>query len=269
MFEWLITIPVPFENVSLWAIVVVALAHGFGCFVRGAFGFGSNMPIVAATTFILGPHHAILLALMTSMVAQAHLLPQGYRTADWQIAKQLIVGLIFGTGFGVWLFAILSAEKLVLILGILISIIILMDTFKVVEHVSRFIEFRLRWMTIGFSFIGGTIGGISGAGAFYFLVVYLKHACQFPDVLRGTTVMLSTITMIMRFAILSISGFISLTVILEGLLLAPMVLLATWLGSQTFRNSSAEKFYQGLQVLLLSGGAALIYKGIQDFGLVR
>ena len=75
--------------------------------------------------------------------------------------------------------------------------------------------------------------------------------------------------MIMRFAILSISGFISLTVILEGLLLAPMVLLATWLGSQTFRNSSAEKFYQGLQVLLLSGGAALIYKGIQDFGLVR
>ena len=128
MFEWLITIPVPFENISLWAIVVVALAHGFGCFVRGAFGFGSNLPIVAATTFILGPHHAIILSLITSLVSQAHLLPQGFRTGDWQIAKQLFLGLIIGTVFGVWLFAILSAEKLVLILGVLISVIILLDT---------------------------------------------------------------------------------------------------------------------------------------------
>ena len=265
MFEWLIKIPVPFENISLWAIVVVALAHGFGCFVRGAFGFGSNLPIVAATTFILGPHHAIILSLITSLVSQAHLLPQGFRTGDWQIAKQLFLGLIIGTVFGVWLFAILSAEKLVLILGVLISIIILLDTFKLVEHLSHFVEFRLRWMTVGCSFIGGMIGGLSGAGAFYFLVVFLKHACQSHIKLRGTTLMLSTITMVMRFATLSFSGFISLTVILEGLFLAPVALLATWLGSQTFRSSSSKKFYQALQVLLFVGGAVLVYKGIQDW----
>ena len=103
MFDWLITIPVPFESFSLGAIIVVALAHGFGCFVRGAFGFGSNLPIVLVTTFILGPHHAIILSLMTSLVSQAHLLPQGFRNADWQIAKQLFLGLIIGTVFGVWL----------------------------------------------------------------------------------------------------------------------------------------------------------------------
>ncbi len=265
MFDWLITIPVPFESFSLGAIIVVALAHGFGCFVRGAFGFGSNLPIVLVTTFILGPHHAIILSLMTSLVSQAHLLPQGFRTADWQIAKQLFLGLIIGTVFGVWLFSILSAEKLALILGIIISVIILMDTFKLVEYFANFIEFRLRWVTVGFSFIGGMIGGLSGAGAFYFLVVFLKHACQGAIKLRGTTLMLSTIAMIMRFAALSFSGFISLTVILEGLFLAPVVVLATWLGSQTFRKSSSKNFYQALQVLLFAGGTILVYKGIQDW----
>jgi len=74
MFDWLPFGVMPFENLTWWAVALVALAHAGGCFIRGAFGFGSNMPIVVATTFILGPHHAILLALMTTIVAQLHLL---------------------------------------------------------------------------------------------------------------------------------------------------------------------------------------------------
>jgi len=61
-------------------------AHGFGCFIRGAFGFGLNMPIVILTTFLLGPHHAVLLALLTTVVAQINLLPSAMKDADWPAA---------------------------------------------------------------------------------------------------------------------------------------------------------------------------------------
>ena len=39
------------------------------------------MPIVLLTTWILDPHHAVLLVVLAALVAQVHLLPQGVKTA--------------------------------------------------------------------------------------------------------------------------------------------------------------------------------------------
>jgi len=267
MFEWLPFGVIPFENLSWWAVALVALAHAGGCFIRGAFGFGSNMPIVVATTFILGPHHAILLALMTTIIAQLHLLPSGFRTADWKVTKTLTLGMVVGTLFGTWVFTILSGTALQIILGALIVFIILMDSLKLVEKLLTRMDIRSRKITGGFSFIGGTMGGLSGAGAFYFLVVYLKHACPSPEALRGTNVMLSAMTMFMRAFALTSAGLVTPTLITEGLLFAPLVFGATWLGAHAFRISSNQRFYLALQILLLAGAAALVFKGArQIFG---
>lgn len=261
MFEWLPSGITPFENLTVGAILLVALAHCGGCFIRGAFGFGSNMPIIVATTFIIGPHHAILLALMTTIIAQAHLLPSGFRTADWKITKSLILGMIVGTLFGTWIFTRLSGMALEIILGTLIVFIILMDTFKLVEKLIVNLDLRSRIITTGFSFVGGTMGGLSGAGAFYFLVVYLKHACRSPEALRGTNVMLSSITMFMRASALATAGLITPTLITEGLFLGLPILLSTWLGAHAFKLTSNQRFFFFLQLLLLAGAAALVLKG--------
>ena len=261
MFEWFPSGITPFENLTVGAILLVALAHCGGCFIRGAFGFGSNMPIIVATTFIIGPHHAILLALMTTIIAQAHLLPSGFRTADWKITKSLILGMIVGTLFGTWIFTRLSGMALEIILGTLIVFIILMDTFKLVEKLIVNLDLRSRIITTGFSFVGGTMGGLSGAGAFYFLVVYLKHACRSPEALRGTNVMLSSITMFMRASALATAGLITPTLITEGLFLGLPILLSTWLGAHAFKLTSNQRFFFFLQLLLLAGAAALVLKG--------
>jgi uncharacterized membrane protein YfcA len=267
MFEWFPSGITPFENLTVGAILLVALAHCGGCFIRGAFGFGSNMPIIVATTFIIGPHHAILLALMTTIIAQAHLLPSGFRTADWKITKSLILGMIVGTLFGTWIFTRLSGMALEIILGTLIVFIILMDTFKLVEKLIVNLDLRSRIITTGFSFVGGTMGGLSGAGAFYFLVVYLKHACRSPEALRGTNVMLSSITMFMRASALATAGLITPTLITEGLFLGLPILLSTWLGAHAFKLTSNQRFFFFLQLLLLAGAAALVLKGVsQIFG---
>jgi uncharacterized membrane protein YfcA len=262
MTEWLGAGIVPFAGLEWWIIAAVAAVHLFGAFVRGAFGFGSNMPVVILSTFLIGPHHAVVLALMTTVVAQGHLIPQGLKTADWPVVKTLFLGIIAGTAVGTWIFTTLSPERLVLTLGFLVAAVVAFDTLKLVEKLTRTVDLRSWQMTSGFSFIGGTLGGLSGAGAFYFLVVYLKHACATPTALRGTNVLLSALTMVIRFMALSYVGLVTPTIITEGLLLGPVVFLGTWLGTHAFGRSTPARFYLGLQILLLAGATGLIVKGI-------
>ena len=252
----------PFSGIAWWGVAIVFAAQAFGSFIRGAFGFGSNLPVVLITTFVLGPHHAILLALLTTIAAQSNLLPSALKDADWQVARPLMAGLTAGTVLGTWLFTILSAQWLLLVLGILLTTIVLMDYFNLVQRFAARVDLRSARMASGFSFVGGTMGGISGAGAFYFLVVYLKHACATPAALRGTNVVLSVLVMCMRMIVVLLAGRITLTLVAEGLLLTPIVIAATWYGSRVFRASAPARFFAALQILLLAGAAALIIKGI-------
>ncbi len=262
MTEWLSVGITPFAGLEWWVIAAVAAVHLFGAFVRGAFGFGSNMPVVVMTTYLLGPHHAVVLALMTTVIAQGHLIPQGLKSADWPVVKTLFLGIMAGTVVGTWIFTTLSPDRLVLTLGFLISAVVALDALKIVEKLTRKLDLRSWQMTSGFSFIGGALGGLSGAGAFYFLVVYLKHACRTPAALRGTNVLLSALTMVIRFVALAMVGLVTPTIVTEGAMLGPLVFLGTWLGTRTFGRSTPAAFYIGLQTLLLVGAAGLIVKGL-------
>ena len=262
MGSWLPAGVEPFAGIAWWGIVIVFAAHAFGCLIRGAFGFGSNLPVVLITTFVLGPHHAILLALLTTIVAQSNLLPSALKDADWQVARPLIAGLTAGTVLGTWLFTVLSAQWLVLVLGVLLCVIVLMDWFDIVQRLTSHIDLRSAQLASGFSFVGGTMGGISGGGAFYFLVVYLKHACSTPAALRGTNVVLSVLVMCMRMVVVVLAGRMTLSLVAEALLLTPLVIAATWYGAQLFRSSRPALFYATLQTLLFAGALALIAKGI-------
>lgn len=262
MTDWLPAPITPFAGIPWWAIAGVFAAHAFGCFIRGAFGFGSNMPIVIITTFLLGPHHAILLALLTTVVAQARLLPAGIREADWRVSRPLMAGLIIGTALGTWLFTILSPEWLLLVLGLLLGVIVLMDVFKLLQRLTAHVDLHSPALATGFAFTGGAMGGLGGAGAFYFLVVYLKHACATASQLRATNVVLSALTMVTRVVVVLLAGRMTWTLVAEGLLLTPLVFAATWYGTHVFKTTTPARYYAALQALLLAGAIALTVKGI-------
>jgi uncharacterized membrane protein YfcA len=264
MTDWFPAEAAPFVGVGWWAIVGVFAAHGLGCFIRGAFGFGSNMPIVIITTFLLGPHHAVLLALLTTAIAQLHLLPTAIKDVDWPVAKPLMLGLFIGTALGTWLFTILSPEWLVLVLGVLLCVIVLMDALKLIERLTKHIDLRSKKLAAGFAFTGGAMGGLGGGGAFYFLVVYLKHACATATALRGTNVALSVLVMTTRMLVVILAGRLTLPMLVEGVLLTPMVIAATLIGARLFRTTTPKRFFAALQLLLLAGAIALIARGIEQ-----
>jgi uncharacterized membrane protein YfcA len=256
---------IPFADVPNWAIACVFVVHFIGFFIRGAFGFGSNMPIVLLTTWLLGPHHAIVLVVVTAVFAQINLLPQGFGTADWAVARPLCIGTFFGIALGTWLFTLLAAGGLTLVMGALITTTLIMDRLRLLERMTVYVDLQARSVTSSLAFLSGLVGAISGGGGLYFLVIYLKLACKTAVSLRGTNIILSGVFIMFRLGLLGVAGFVSWSVLMEGLALTPVVLFGTWLGTRLFHATSPDRFYAALQLLLIIASLLLMTRGVAEF----
>lgn len=253
---------VPFVDVPVWAVVCVFAAHFLGFFIRGAFGFGSNMPIVLLTAWLLDPHHAILLVVLTAGAAQIHLFPQGFGAADWQVTRPLVLGMFLGVGLGTWLFTILAADWLMFVMGVVIALVVAMDRLRLLERLTSAVNLRSRLMTSTLALISGTIGTVSGGGGLYFLVVYLKLACKTAASLRGTNLILSGFFILIRVLLLIPTGLITGQLVVEAALLLPVVFLGTWVGTRAFHLSESQGFFRALQLLLMAAAIALMVRGL-------
>ncbi len=52
-------LPLPFADLSAYAIALVYVAYFFGYYIRGSFGFGSNLPAVLITAWVFDPQHTV------------------------------------------------------------------------------------------------------------------------------------------------------------------------------------------------------------------
>lgn len=254
----------PFEGLSVWAIVFVYVSVFFGFFVRGAFGFGSNMPIVLLITWVLGAHHTVFLVAVMAMICQVHLLPQGPRHADWKVVLPLVPGMGLGIWLSTWALGELDGDGLMAVMGLLVISIVIMDRLKLIERISGAIDLRSIPVSVSLASISGALGTLSGGGGIYFLAGYLKYACPEPAVFRSTNIMVAGAFMLVRFSTLALVGFIAFEYIVEAVLLLPAIFGGTWLGGKFFENSDAGTFYQALQWMMLMAAIALTIGGITN-----
>ena len=253
---------IPFGDLSTLEVIVVFAVTFAGFFVRGAFGFGSNLPFVLVTTWILGPHRAIVLSVVVAVIAQLHLAPQGVRSADWPVVRPITAGLLIGTVIGTSLFAALSPQWLTVIMAVLILMILIMDRYGVFERIGSVIDLRAGRVALPLATLSGSVGSVSGGGGMYFLIAYLKLACRDALSLRGTNLMLSVFYQVGRLVALALVGYISAIVLVESVALLPAVFAGTLVGTRFFERGSEQRFYRGLQLVLLLAAAALLVKGV-------
>ena len=253
---------IPFASLGPGAIALVLASAFAGFFIRGAFGFGSNLPFVLATTWVLGPHHAVVLSVISAVFAQIHLAPQGVRSADWPVVRPVIAGLLIGTVLGTVVFAALAPDWLTVVMASLIISILVMDRYGVFQRLGEVIDLRWKRVAVPLATLSGTVGTVSGGGGLYFLVAYLKLACHSARAVRGTNLMLSVFYQVGRFAALAVAGFVGLDVLLESVVMLPAVFAGTWVGSRFFERGSEQRFFRGIQILLLGAALALLVRGV-------
>lgn len=252
----------PFQDWSAVAIVGVALIYFVAFAGRGALGFGAVAPAITLSSFLIPPHHAVLLAILTATVPQLQVLPEGIRRGDWHVARPAIIALVVSIPFGVWAFALIDASMFSLILGFVISVIVIMDTMKLLDRAAKTVDIRKPAIVFGLAGATGFMTGLAGAGGVMMLAVYLKHACRDYISLRATAALMGTILIFWRLFATIVAGLIDLQLVAESLLLVPIVYIGGWIGIHFFRRMGADRYYNVFQALLLVSAVGLMIEGI-------
>jgi uncharacterized membrane protein YfcA len=263
MFDSLyLTLGEPFVGVSLWAVAGVAAIY-FVCFVaRGAVGFGALAPAVTFTSWLIPSHHAVLLAVIAATIPQLQLLPDAYRGTDWTVARPMLFATGLTTAIGSWIFVYMSGNWLTVILGLLISLVVLLDVTKLLDRLVTRVDVRAPGLNFGLSSLTGLVNGVAGAGGMVLLVVYLKHACRDHMSLRSTTIFLGTTVLCWRFVLTILTGLGTVKLATEAALMLPFVYAGVWLGTHHFRSVSPARYHRWLQGILLMSALGLLLKGI-------
>ena len=253
---------IPFSDMSGLAIGAIFAIYFLSFFIRGTLGFGSAMPAVLGGVWFMPPHDAVILALLTSVFAQIQLLPQGFRDTNWRIAKPMIAGMIVSIAVGVWIFASLDAAWLTIVLGACLSAAVIIDIGGLAKRAARRVELGRASVAFGLATLAGLIAGVAGAGSNYFMSFYLRWTVPTPIAFRATNIILSGVMSLWRCVVTVIAGLITLTLVIESVVVMPAVFAGNWAGRIVAHRLSAERYFGFFRLLLLLASVALIWKGI-------
>lgn len=249
---------VPFSGLPVWTVVAVVGIYVFSFFVRGAVGFGSAMPAVLLTSWLLPAHHAVILALLAGLASQGQFLAHGIRGADWTVARSVLVALMITITLGVVLFERLDADWLLLLLGLLCMGLVSLGRPPMVD---RFVTMWGSRAGIVAGAISGFVGTVVGAGGMYLLVVYLRHVCPVPARLRATNIVVSAVFLAWRAIVAALAGLVTWQILSEVVVLIPAIVCGGWLGTRWFRSLDPVRFGQFLQAILLVASLGLVVRG--------
>lgn len=253
---------VPFHDVSPLAVAGLVLIYFLSFLIRGLIGFGSAMPAVLGSAWILPPHDAVLIALLTSVFAQVQMLPQGFRDADWKVTRPLLAGTLLSILLGVWIFASLKAGSLTVVLGACLTFAVLADMAQLTKRLAARLPLDHFSVVFTLGALAGLIAGLAGAGANYFMSFYVRWAVPRPLPFRATNIIISGVMSLWRAAISLGIGLITVKLVLEAALVMPAVYAGGWAGRRLMGRLSDRRYFMTFQILLLLASLGLIWKGL-------
>jgi uncharacterized membrane protein YfcA len=252
----------PFEGLSWPVIGGITVIYFIAFAARGAIGFGAIAPAIVLTSWLLPPHHAVLLAMIAATIPQMQMLPEGIRDGDWRVCRPVFLALALSIAGGVWLFAELTSDGLSLALGAIMTLIIVLDMGQWLSRFAQKVDMRSYPVAFSLATVIGLVTGIAGAGGMMMLSVYLRHACRDHISLRATAILLGTMLTLWRVLATAAIGLIDWQLIVESVLLMPVVYAGIWIGTRWFRGMTPKTFYRIFQLVLLVSAAGLMIDGL-------
>lgn len=253
---------VPFDGLSAWQIGALGLIYFAAFFVKGVFGFGAVPLLIVAGSFVVEPHHAVVLAAVTNLVTHLQYIPEGWRSGQRALVGRLIVYLIPSIAVGVVVFAQLGGGSLSILAGIIIMGSILADAFRLLDPLAPMVRRRARIVGPAFGVVSGLISGIVGAGSIAFVGLYVRMFAPDRQGFRATIILIVAVTMVWRTAVLAMTGMITGALLAETLILLPGSVLSGALGARLTRRISDRGFFTAYRVVLCAGAALMIWRGL-------
>ena len=252
----------PFLDAAPWQIAVLAATYAGAFLVKGVFGYGAVPILIVAGSFVLEPHHAVVLAAVSNLTTHLQYLPEGLREGRRGLVWRLAIFVVPAILVGVWVFARLEGDGLSVIAGAIILFSVGLDGSGILEKLAPYV--RERAATIGpiFGILAGLMSGIVGAGSVAFLSLYIRVFAGDRVSFRATTILMTAVILVWRTCVLTAAGFVTATVVLEAAILLPFGVLAGWLGGRLSGTMSDRAFFAAYRTVLVLGAGLMVWRGL-------
>ena len=253
-------IPV-FADVSTLDVALLAGLYFLSFAVKGMFGLGAMPPLVIFGAWILEPHHAVVLAVVSNVFSQLQFIPEGDRNGDWRSVKGLILAYLPATILGVWIFGWLETAWLTVVLGVTLVAVLLAEWFSLFQRYETTIQQRASVLGPVLAAVSGVLAGVAGAGGVIMVSTYIKFIVKDPRAFRATIILIATFFIGWRTVVFAANGFVSIPIFTECLVLLPISLVGGYVGSLLFGRIPKERFFPAFRIALLLASVNLVVKG--------
>ena len=230
------------------AFLIAAAVSAVAGMVRGFAGFGAAMLMTPVFSALYGPAVGVALCLLLEIAVALPLLPRVVRYVDWRRIGLILLAAAVGAPFGNLVLTAISPEVTRwAISGIVLAAVAMLASgwrYHGKPHIAA-------TLTAGGS--SGFLNGLSGMAGPPIVFYYLAGTESVTQVRANLTTYFIFVDLI-ALSVFGARDLIGWSTLVEGVFLAPAVVIGGLLGERLFPLAS-EKFYRRLSLCLLVGVA--------------
>ncbi len=240
-------------------LLAVAAAVVLGGFMRGFVGFGGALVVVPVLSIMFGPKPAVAIASMIGIPAIFQLLPEAIRYSERPIVVPVSTATFLATPLGSWILVVANPQLMSVVIS---ALVIIMVGLLATGWTSKG-EIHIAGL-IGAGITGGLIQGAAGIGGPPIVAVALARAGT-PKQQRANVLGVMTALALSSLLPLWYFGFFTPQVLAAGLLLTPLYIIATLLGSRHFSSGGHLYFRRAALATLAVIGIGTMIAAVRAY----
>ncbi len=232
---------VTFLTPDLATAVAVALLAGL---MRGFAGFGSGMLMAPVYAIVFGPLEAVVIVVLLEIFASLQLVPRVWPDIQWRFVAPLGAVAVLFMPLGAHVLRTADPEIMTRVMAgiVLLFVLVLMTGW-------RYAGPKRLLPTCGVGALSGTLMAATSMGNPPVLL-YMLSGRDSATTNRANIIAYFGITQGVLLAVFLAMGLLSWPPILRAVLLAPVFLVAAWIGGRLFRQTG-ETLYRRVALLFL------------------
>jgi uncharacterized membrane protein YfcA len=232
------------------ALIFAAVTVFVAGLMRGFAGFGSAILMAPILAILMGPAHMVPLVACLELPMGAMLFVGVRKDVDWRFVGPLSAIAMIAMPLGVWLLLSLDAAALTKSISVIVLLFV-----AVLASGWRYRGPRPLLLTLGIGGISGAMMATTSVGGPPVLIYML--AAELPaSTVRANIVAYYLMTGFVLIAMVMMVSPTGLAAFTDAILLLPIILLGSWIGSR-LASKASERLYRWIAYVFLTAAGLI------------
>lgn len=235
----------PLTDVLDLKLLIAAIIVAASGLMRGFTGTGSALITAPLFTLLFGPQSAVATVALIEIGIAIQLMPNAVRLTPWRVVAPMTIVASLTVPFGAW--ALIVADEI--LMKRVIALVVL--TFSLILLSGwRYPGKPTQRSSVAIGGLSGILNGATAMGGPP-VTLYILAAPWSMDIARAGLISHACLIMVPTFASLVVGGVVTWAVVWRALILLPVFVVTTWIGSRAFRNANETAFRRAALWLLV------------------